>query len=168
MKFFSQLYARVMSLARHRHATYYLIALSAAESSFFPVPPDVMLAPMSLAKPQKAWYFATLTTLASVLGGLLGYLLGFLAFASLVMPLLASFHYTQQYAQVVTWFAHWGLWVVFLAAFSPIPYKLFTLAAGALQMPVLPFLCASLVGRSSRFFLVASLMKWGGNRASPP
>lgn len=163
MKIFSPLYSRAMAWARHRHAPWYLGALSFAESSFFPIPPDVMLAPMSLASPARAWRFALLTTLASVAGGLLGYLIGHYAF-DVLEPMLRESHYWESYQRAVSWFQQWGFWAIFVAGFSPIPYKVFTIAAGALSMALLPFTLASLIGRGMRFFLVAGLMAYGGPR----
>ncbi len=163
MKLFSPLYELAMRWARHRHAPWYLGGMSFAESSFFPVPPDVMLAPMSLAKPKLAWRFAFLTTVTSVLGGLFGYLIGALAF-DLIAPWLRTTSYWEPYQTAVTWFEEWGFWAIFLAGFSPIPYKVFTIAAGALGMALLPFTIASLIGRGARFYLVAGLMAWGGAR----
>jgi len=163
MKLFSKLYERVMHWAEHRHAPRYLAGLSFAESSFFPIPPDVMLAPMSLAQPQRAWRFAMLTTLASVLGGAAGYLIGAFAF-ELVEPMLHSSGYWETYLSARQWFVEWGFWVIFLAGFSPIPYKIFTITAGVISMSFIPFIIASLIGRGARFFLVAGLMVWGGER----
>ncbi|NIR60517.1 MAG: DedA family protein [Gammaproteobacteria bacterium] len=161
MRPFSPLYARVMRWARHPHAPGYLAALSFAESSFFPVPPDVMLAPMVLARPERAWRLAALTTLASVLGGVLGYLIGMLAFEA-IEPLLHGAGYWEGYQAVREWFARWGVYALFIAGFSPIPYKLFTIAAGVVSMAFVPFLIASAVGRGARFFLVAGLIASGG------
>ncbi|MDX1594009.1 MAG: YqaA family protein [Gammaproteobacteria bacterium] len=161
MRVFSALYDRAMIWAVHRHAPWYLGGLSFAESSFFPIPPDVMLAPMSLARTDRAWWYAALTTATSVLGGLFGYLIGMLAIDA-VLPWIVEAGYGARYEQAIEWFATWGVWVVFIAGFSPIPYKLFTIAAGASAMPLLPFTLASLVGRGARFFLVAGLMRWGG------
>lgn len=163
MKIFSPLYARVMTWSRHRRAPWYLGGLSFAESSFFPIPPDVMLAPMSLANPGKAWRFALITTIASVLGGVFGYFIGVFAF-DLVEPLIRDGRYWGKYLEAQAWFARWGFWAVFLAGFSPIPYKVFTIAAGVAVMPLLPFVLASLIGRGARFFLVAGLMALGGAR----
>lgn len=163
MKIFSSLYQRALNWSRHRHAPWYLGGLSFAESSFFPIPPDVMLAPMSMANPAKAWWFALLATLASAAGGLFGYLIGVLAFDA-IEPLLRTSHYWASYQKAVSWFGQWGFWAVFAAGFSPIPYKVFTIAAGSLSMSLLPFVFASLVGRGLRFFLVAGLMAWGGQR----
>ena len=161
MRLFSSLLTMVMGWAEHRHASYYLAGLSFAESSFFPIPPDVMLAPMTLAKPERAWQFALVTTLASVGGGVAGYLIGMFAF-ELVEPLLHSAGYWERYLATREWFAVWGVWVVFLAGFSPIPYKIFTITAGVVGMVFLPFVLASFVGRGARFFLVAWLMRMGG------
>ncbi len=162
MKIFSPLYEKCLRWAAHRHATYYLGIMSVAESIFFPIPVDVMLAPMALARRDKAWYYATLCTLTSVVGGLIGYLLGYWAFDSLVHPILESAGYLGKYQEVVEWFEKYGVWVVFLAGFSPLPYKLFTLSAGALHMALIPFLVASIIGRAARFYLVAGIMYFGG------
>ena len=147
----------------HRHAPKYLFGLSFAESSFFPVPPDVMLAPMAIAQPSKAIRFALLTTIASVLGGILGYAIGYFAFDA-ISGWLQGTHYWDKYLLSKQWFEEWGVWAVFIAGFSPIPYKVFTISAGALSMAFLPFTLASIVGRGSRFFLVAILLSWGGAR----
>lgn len=163
LKIFSPLYARAMSWSRHRRAPWLLGGLSFAESSFFPIPPDVMLAPMSLANPSRAWTFALITTLASVAGGVLGYFIGVFAF-DLIEPWLATTKYWAKYQEAQLWFERWGFWAVFVAGFSPIPYKVFTIAAGVASMAMFPFVLASLVGRGARFFLVAGLMKLGGAR----
>jgi len=163
MRIFSFLYNKMMTWARHRHAPYYLYGLSFAESSFFPIPPDVMLAPMTLAKPEKAWNYATWTTVASVLGGILGYFIGMLAF-NLVHPYIVDFGYEPVYLQIQAWFQTWGFWVMFFAGFAFIPYKLFTIAAGAMHIALLPFILGSAIGRGGRFFLVTAVMLWGGPR----
>ena len=164
MKLFSPLYRRVLRWAAHPHAPRYLGALSFAESSFFPVPPDVMLAPMTLSTPNRAWYFATLTTLASVLGGIFGYFIGYFLFEELGQPLIELYNAQDKFAQTKRWFDTYGVWVVFVAGFSPIPYKLFTVASGVLSMALLPFIIASTFGRGARFFLVAGLIYWGGEK----
>jgi membrane protein YqaA with SNARE-associated domain len=116
---------------------------------------------MTLAKPERAWQFATVTTIASVVGGVAGYLIGMFAF-ELVEPLLHSAGYWERYLATREWFAVWGVWVVFLAGFSPIPYKIFTITAGVVGMVFVPFVLASIIGRGARFFLVAWLMRLGG------
>jgi membrane protein YqaA with SNARE-associated domain len=161
MKLFSPIYDRVLSWSRHQHAPRYLAALSFSESSFFPIPPDVMLAPMVLANPHRAWNLALLTTITSVLGGVLGYLIGMFSF-ELVEPILRDAGYYPKYLLAKEWFDEWGFWAVFLAGFSPIPYKVFTITAGVISMAFLPFVLASVIGRGARFFLVSGLLAWGG------
>lgn len=163
MRIFSKLYDRVLVWSRHRNAPWYLGALSFAESSFFPVPTDVMLAPMVLARPDRAWSLAALATITSVLGGIAGFMLGALAFDT-VEPLIERFGYLNAFLRAEDWFVQWGFWAILLAGFSPIPYKVFTIAAGAMSMAITPFFLASLVGRAARFFLVAGLVAWGGPR----
>lgn len=163
MKIFSALYDRVMQWSRHPRAPWYLGGLSFAESSFFPIPPDVMLAPMALAKPHRALFYATLTTLTSVLGGILGYLIGLWAFES-IQPWLSESAYNEKYLLARAWFEEWGVLAIFIAGFSPIPYKIFTITSGVIGMAFLPFVAASFVGRGARFYLVALLMAWGGER----
>lgn len=163
MSLFAGLYDRTLKWSRHPRAPRILVGLSFAESSFFPIPPDVMLIPMSLTQPKRAWYFAGITTLASVLGGILGYLLGMFAF-ELIQPTLEQIGYMDRMRVVQTWFVEWGFWTVFIAGFTPIPYKIFTITAGFSAMAILPFVIASFIGRGARFFLVSGLMVWGGER----
>ena len=163
MRLFSALYDKTLGWSRHPNAPWYLGGLSFAESSFFPIPPDVMLAPMSMAQPRRAIAFATLTTLASVLGGIFGYLIGLFAF-EMIGPWIEGSRYAASFAQAKQWFDEWGFLAIFAAGFSPIPYKVFTITAGVLAMAFLPFVLASFVGRGLRFFLVALLMAWGGQR----
>lgn len=163
MRLFGALYDRVLTWSTHRHAPRYLAALSFAESTFFPIPPDVMLAPMVLAKRDRGWWYATLCTTASVIGGMAGYALGALAF-EVVEPLIQRYGYEERFAAAQDAFAQYGFWVVLLAGFSPIPYKVFTIAAGVVGMPFLPFVLGSTVGRAGRFFLVAGLIILGGER----
>lgn len=163
MKLFSRLYDRVLHWSRHRHAPWYLAALSFSESSFFPIPPDAMLAPMALAKPERAWRYAALTTLMSVLGGSFGYLLG-MYFFDVIEPMLHRLNLWDSFLVVKERFAEYGFWFIFLAGFSPIPYKVFTIGAGVVGMVFFPFVLASAISRGARFFLVAWLMSWGGAR----
>ncbi|MDO9148400.1 MAG: YqaA family protein [Hydrogenophaga sp.] len=157
MKLFGPLYDRVLVWSRHPKAPWYLGAVSFAESSFFLIPPDVMLAPMALAKPHNWFRLAMLTTVTSVLGGLFGYLIGWVAMDA-VMPWIERAGYASKLAHAGRWFEQWGFWAVLLAGFSPIPYKAFTITAGGLGMALLPFTLASFIGRGGRFFLVAFLM----------
>lgn len=161
---FSQLYQRVLNWSRHQYAVYYLAAISFAESSFFPIPPDVMLAPMALANRKRAWYYGTITTVFSVLGGIFGYLIGLYAFEPIVLPVIDYFGYTEKFAHAEGWFNKYGVWIVFVAGFSPIPYKVFTVAAGVMHMAFLPFVIASIIGRGARFYLVCALIVLGGQK----
>jgi len=163
MRLFGPLYERVIGWARHPHAERYLGCLSFAESSFFPIPPDVMLAPMCLADRQRAWRYATITTVTSLLGGIAGYGLGYFLFES-IEPWLHDMGYWPAYLKGKQWFATWGVWAVFVAGFSPIPYKIFTISAGVAALSFPGFVIASLVGRGARFFLVAGLIVAGGQR----
>ena len=162
---FQLLYDRVLAWSGHPRAPSILAGLSFAESSFFPIPPDVMLAPMCLAKPRRAWWFATLCTVASVLGGLLGYLIGRLAFGA-IEPWLMQSSYREAFLAAVASFERWGALYILLAGFTPIPYKVFTISAGVVGMPVLPFVLGSTVGRGGRFFLVAGLIRALGERGA--
>lgn len=164
MKVFSWLYTRSLMWAGHKHAPRYLGLLSFAESSFFPIPPDVMLAPMVLRHRDRAWWYASLTTITSVLGGVLGYYIGVFLYAEVAQPILEIYHAEERFLRVQEWFAAYGFWVVFIAGFTPIPYKVFTISAGVTAMALLPFIIASSIGRGARFFLVAGILYWGGPR----
>jgi membrane protein YqaA with SNARE-associated domain len=163
MKLFGPLYDRVLGWARHRHAARYLGFLSFAESSFFPIPPDVMLAPMCLADKPRAWWLATITTVTSILGGIAGYAIGYYLFDR-VEPWLHDMGYWPAYLKGKEWFDNWGIWAVLIAGFSPIPYKIFTISAGVAVLNFSGFVIASALGRGARFFLVAGLIVIGGDR----
>ena len=163
MKLFGPLYEQVLTWSRHRYAERYLAAMSFAESSFFPIPVDVMLAPMCLANRSKWVRFATIATVFSVLGGLGGYAIGWGMFEA-IEPWLSESHYWDAYLTARDWFDRYGVWVVFVAGFSPIPYKVFTIAAGVAALNLPAFFIGSLIGRAARFFLVAGLVRLGGER----
>jgi membrane protein YqaA with SNARE-associated domain len=166
MRIFGPLYDRVLFWSGHRLAPRYLAGVSFAESSFFPIPPDVMLIPMVVARPDRAAWFALITTLASVAGALLGYVIGFFAL-ELLLPWIETAGMYEDYREAVAWFERWGLWVMLLAGFTPLPFKLFTIAAGALSLPLLPFLLGSFIGRGTRFGLVAAIAGILGPRMEP-
>ena len=163
MTLFAPLYERVLLWSRHPLAERYLGAMSFAESSFFPIPVDVMLAPMCLADRDRWIRYALIATVFSVLGGLAGYAIGYGMFEA-IEPWLRQSHYWDAYETSRRWFDDYGVLVVFVAGFSPIPYKVFTIAAGVAALSVPGFLLASLVGRAARFFLVAGLVRVGGER----
>ena len=161
MRLFAPVYERVLLWSRHRYAERYLGVMSFAESSFFPIPVDVMLAPMVLAERHRWLRLATIATLFSVLGGLAGYGIGYALFDS-IEPWLRESHYWDAYQTSRSWFDEYGVLIVFVAGFSPIPYKVFTIAAGVAALSLPGFLIASLIGRAARFFLVAGLVRAGG------
>ncbi len=163
MKLFGPIYERVLLWSRHPHAERYLAAMSFAESSFFPIPVDVMLAPMCLAARHRWLRLAAIATLFSVLGGVAGYGIGYALFDA-IEPWLRESHYWSAYQTSRQWFDDYGVWVVFVAGFSPIPYKVFTIAAGVAALNLPGFIIASVIGRAGRFFLVAGLVKAGGQQ----
>ncbi len=163
MKLFGPLYERVMAWSRHRHAEWYLGAMSFAESSFFPIPVDVMLAPMVLARRDRWIRLAANATIFSVLGGIAGYAIGYGLF-DVIEPWLRESHYWGAYQTSRAWFDDYGVWIVFVAGFSPIPYKVFTIAAGVAMLNLPGFILASIIGRAGRFFLVAGLVRAGGQK----
>ncbi len=166
MKIFGPLYDRVIEWSKHRHAPRYLAGVSFMESSFFPVPVVFMLLPMVVAKPEKAWQLAAITTVASVLGGLFGYLVGYFVL-EMAYPWIVELGYQASYEKARGWFEDWGFMALFVAGVSPIPYKVFTIAAGSMSMGVLPFIFASLLGRASQFFIAAGLVKIMGPTFEP-
>ncbi|MFC3068412.1 YqaA family protein [Phenylobacterium soli] len=154
-------YDWVMGLAGSRHAGPALAAVSFAESSFFPVPPDVMLAPMVLARPERAYVYAGLCTAASVLGGMLGYAIG-VFLGPLAHQILALFGHPEGQQEFQAWFARYGLWIILIKGLTPIPYKLVTITAGLARFDLFTFVWASIVTRGARFFLTATLLKYFG------
>jgi membrane protein YqaA with SNARE-associated domain len=154
-------YDWVMGLAASRHAPVALATVSFAESSFFPIPPDVMLAPMVLARPERAFRYAALCTLASVVGGLLGYAIG-VFLSPLAHQILSLFGHPGGEQEFRAWFARFGLWIILIKGLTPIPYKLVTITAGLARFDLLTFVWASIVTRGARFFLTAALLKYFG------
>lgn len=163
---FSGLYNRAMEWAAHPHAERYLVGVSIFEAIFFPLPTALMLIPMVVSKPNKAVRLATIATVTSVLGGVVGYFLGYVAITA-IEPWIQAVGWWDKYEIAQSWFAEYGVWAVVIAGFTPIPFKLFTVSAGALSMAIFPFIMASLIGRSAHFFLVALLMAWAGPKMEP-
>ena len=153
-----KLYDWVLSLARHKHADKALAAVSFAESSFFPVPPDVMLAPMVATRPDQAWRYATICTVSSVLGGLLGYAIGYFL-TPVGMWILSMLGKVDAFEASKALFQQYGAWVILIKGMTPIPYKLITIAAGVFQFSLPLFIALSVVTRAARFFLVAWVIK---------
>lgn len=163
MKLFGTIYDKTMEWSKHRFAAFWLSFVSFIEAIFFPIPPDVMLIPMSMSKPQNATKYAIYTTIASVLGGIIGYFIGLYAF-DWVQGIIADWGMQANFDKAKSWFETWGVAVVFLAGFSPIPYKVFTICAGVMQMAFFPFVVTAAVSRFARFILVAKLSAWGGEK----
>lgn len=166
MKLFGPLYDLVMRWSAHKHAPWYLCVVSAAEAIFFPVPVVFMLVPMVAARPSRGLYLASLATVTSVLGGMVGYLLGHFLIDA-IFPWIVQWGHEHSYELARAWFDRWGFWALFLAGISPIPYKIFTIAAGSLSMSLLPFIGASLIGRAGQFFLAAGLVMLLGPKVEP-
>ncbi len=162
MRIFRRLYDLVIRLSGNPKARWWLAGVSFTESSFFLIPPDVMLMPMSIAQPKQWLYLAGLTTITSVLGGMFGYWLGYLLLDA-VLPIVKSWGYLSAYESALSWFMQYGIWAVLLAGFTPIPYKIFTIASGAFGVFFVGFILMSFLGRGARFFLVAwACATWGG------
>lgn len=157
-----RLYDWTMRLAAHRHANWALAGVSFAESSFFPIPPDIVLIPMVLAQRAKAWLIALNCTVTSVIGGMAGYAIGYFLFDAVGQPLLDFYGLNEKFADFSVNYNEWGAWIVFIAGITPIPYKLITISSGvtALSLPV--FIVASILARGLRFFIVAGLLWWFG------
>jgi membrane protein YqaA with SNARE-associated domain len=157
-----RLYDWTMALAAGRHAEKALVCVSFAESSFFPIPPDLLLIPMVLAERTKALRYAFLCTAASVVGGLAGYLIGAFLFEQLARPLLDFYGYAEKFDEFAGWYNDWGAWIVFAAGLTPFPYKVITIASGATGLNIFVFMIASIVSRGLRFFVEAALLYWIG------
>jgi membrane protein YqaA with SNARE-associated domain len=153
-----RLYAWTIDLAHRPYAWWALGIVAFAESSFFPVPPDAMLIPMALSRPDRAWRLALLCTLASVVGGIAGYAIGYFLYQAIGQRIIAFYGHEQDFAAFRAAFAEWGLWIILLKGLTPIPYKLVAIASGVAGFDPLTFVLASLATRGARFFLVAAIL----------
>jgi len=157
-----QLYAWTMAQATRPHALWILAVISFVESSVFPIPPDVLLIPMVLAAPHRAWLIAGVCTVSSVLGGMAGYAIGALLFEAIGRPVLELYGYMAEFAQFQARYNAWGAWIVFGAGLTPFPYKVVTIASGVTDLNLTTFIAASVLSRGMRFFLVAALLWYFG------
>lgn len=157
-----RLYDWVLRLSAHPHATWALAMVAFAESSFFPIPPDVMLIPMTLARREGAWSFAAIATIASVVGGAAGYLIGWGLFEALGEPILAFYGAQDQFAAFAARYNDYGAWIVLFAGLTPFPYKVITIASGATGLDFWVFMAASILARGGRFYVVCALLYWLG------
>ena len=163
MKLFRPLYEYMIKWSNHHYANYYLGAVSFAESIFFPIPVDVMIVPMTLAKRNQWISLAIIATTCSVFGGIIGYLIGNGLF-DVIKPWLIDSHYWEYHEISKRWFNDYGVWIVFVAGFSPIPYKVFTITAGVVALNLPSFIVASIIGRAGRFILVTGIIYFFGKR----
>jgi membrane protein YqaA with SNARE-associated domain len=158
------LYHRTLALAASPRAGWWLALVAFAEASCFPIPPDVLLIPMALARPQRAWQLAFICTIASVCGGVLGYYIGYAVFNQLARPVIEFYGYGDKFAAFQAMYAEWGVWVILIKGLTPIPYKIVTIASGAAQFNFWVFMAASAVTRGARFFIVATLLHFWGEQ----
>ena len=158
-KLLERTYNKMLELSEGKGAMFALLAVAFAESSFFPIPPDIMLIPMVLAAPSKAWKIALAATLASVLGGYFGYFIGAALFDLVAKPLLDFYHAMEKFEKFQDYYQTYGAWIVFGAGLTPFPYKIITIASGAVHLDLIVFTVASVLARGGRFFIVAWLLK---------
>ena len=152
-------YDWMLRMAESPYAMYFLAMVAFIESSFFPIPPDIMLIPMVLAMPDKAWKIASIATVASVLGGYFGYGIGVFGYELIAKPILEFYGYMHQFDVFQSYYHEWGAWIVFGAGITPFPYKVITIASGVVDLNLWVFSLASVLSRGMRFFLVAWLLK---------
>jgi membrane protein YqaA with SNARE-associated domain len=158
-------YARLIALAAHPQAPWFLAAVAFAEASFFPIPPDALLVAMGLARPRRVWFYALICTIGSVAGGALGYYIGYAVFDRLAQPLIHFYHMEHAFQTFQEKFARYGVYLILIKGLTPIPYKLVTIAAGAARFDFWAFMGASLITRGARFFLVAGILRIFGDAA---
>ena len=156
------MYDWAMRASRSKYALYVLAVISFVESSFFPIPPDILLIPMILAARQKAWLIAGVCTIASVMGGWFGYAIGMFLYDVVALPILEFYGYVAKFDEFRQYYNDWGAWIVFGAGITPFPYKVITIASGVSGLDIWTFSIASILARGFRFFLIAVLLwKYG-------
>ncbi len=164
MKIFQPMYVKAIQWAQHKNAVGILAALSFFEAFIFPVMPELMLVPMCLAKPKSGFWYATVSLTSSLIGMFVGYAIGHYAI-DLAMPFIEKMGYAGQFEDIKKQAIDNGFLLLIIAGFTPIPFKIFTLAAGAVGMPILPFFFGALIGRGKRVYLVAGAIRLGGEKA---
>jgi len=162
--FVRKIYDYIINLSSNKHALWWLFAISFVESSFFPIPPDIMLIPMILATPKQAWKIAGVCTLASVIGAYLGYVIGICFFDLIAKPLLEFYGYLDKFNEFKNLYSEYGAWIVFGAGITPFPYKIITIASGVVHLNLVIFTIASIIARGLRFFVIAWLLKTYGEK----
>ena len=162
MKIFRNLYEWTLAKSSHKKAPYFLSIISFSESSFFPIPPDIILIPMVLAKKTKAFFYALICTVSSVVGGILGYCIGLFLFNSVGLFLINLYHLDSDVNEFKNYYNIYGAWIVIIAGFTPLPFKVITIASGLFQMNLIIFVVCSFLSRGLRFYLVAGLLYFYG------
>lgn len=157
-QFVRKIYDWVIHLSANRHASFWLFVIAFVESSFFPIPPDIMLIPMILALPRKAWHFAFIATMGSVIGAYLGYAIGSLCFDLIAVPILDFYGVMDKFNEFKELYHQYGAWIVFGAGITPFPYKIITIASGVVHLNLAVFTLASIIARGFRFYIIAWLL----------
>lgn len=157
-----RLYNWTLAWASHPKAQLALFCIAIVEASIFPIPPDVLLLLMAVSRPETAFRLAAITTAGSTIGAIIGYLIGMFLFVAIAQPILEFYQAIDVFHQVQDKFIEWGVWFVVIAGFSPIPFKIVTIAAGAFDLAFLPFVIAAVLSRAARFYMEAAIMHWGG------
>jgi len=158
MNIFRKLYNWTLNKARHKNASWFLVTVSFAESSFFPIPPDVLLIPMVLANRLRAWFYALICTLSSVTGGIIGYLIGFLFYSNIGSLIVDLYGLSNSFDNFENYYNQWGFWIVLGGGFTPFPFKFITIASGVFGLNIFLFIIVSIVARGLRFYLISSLL----------
>ncbi|HYD31472.1 MAG TPA: YqaA family protein [Azospirillaceae bacterium] len=155
-------YDWIVRRAAQRDAVWWLAGVSFAESSFFPLPPDILLVPMTLANRQAAWWYALVCSASSVIGGLFGYAVGYFLFETIGRAIVDFYNMQESFLHFAELFNHYGAWILVLKGATPVPYKILTITAGFTNLDLTVFVLASLLSRSLRFFIVAVLLWYYG------
>lgn len=158
-----RIYDHTLNLASRKNALTWLFVISFIESSFFPIPPDIMIIPMVLATPKEAYKIAGVATVASVLGGYFGYFIGVYGFELIARPLLEFYGYMKQFGEFENYYHEYGAWIVFGAGITPFPYKIITIASGVVRLDLVVFTITSVIARGMRFYFIAWLLKRFGD-----
>ena len=158
-----RIYDYTLNLASRKNALTWLFVISFIESSFFPIPPDIMIIPMVLATPKEAYKISGVATVASVLGGYFGYFIGVYGFELIARPLLEFYGYMKQFGEFENYYHEYGAWIVFGAGITPFPYKIITIASGVVRLDLVVFTIASVIARGMRFYFIAWLLKRFGD-----
>ena len=162
MHFLRKIYDWTLKKSKHPRATWFLAIISFAESSFFPIPPDIILIPMAIANRLKAWTYALICTLSSVAGGVFGYFIGYFFFNSIGILIVSYYSLDNQFSSFESYYKEFGFWIVLGAGFTPFPFKFITIASGLFNLNIVLFVLVSLLARGLRFFLLAGLIKLFG------